>query len=72
MNPKIAGTAMSSVMGVGFAGLLVIPPAVGYISSAVGGAAGDVRTGLFAVVAATIVMFVLHVLLTLRERGRNS
>jgi fucose permease len=72
MNPKIAGTAMSSVMGVGFAGLLVIPPAVGYVSSAVGGAAGDVRTGLFAVIAATVVMFVLHALLTMRERGKGK
>jgi len=72
MNPKIAGTAMSSVMGVGFAGLLVIPPAVGYVSSAVGGAAGDVRTGLFAVITAAVVMFVLHALLTLRERGKGK
>src|SRR5262249_17085956 len=46
MMPRIAGTAMSLVMGVGFAGLLAIPPAVGYISSAVG---GNVRTGLLAV-----------------------
>jgi fucose permease len=72
MNPKIAGTAMSSVMGVGFAGLLVIPPAVGYVSSAVGGPAGDVRTGLIAVIAAAVVMFVLHAVLTLRERGKTT
>jgi fucose permease len=70
MNPKIAGTAMSSVMGVGFAGLLVIPPAVGYVSSAVGGATGNVRTGLLAVIAAAVLMFVLHVLLMLRERRK--
>ncbi|HET9533321.1 MAG TPA: MFS transporter, partial [Blastocatellia bacterium] len=40
--PRIAGTAMSWVMGIGFAGLLLIPPAVGYVSNAVGGQAGDV------------------------------
>ena len=68
MMPKMAGTAMSTVMGVGFAGLLVIPPAVGYLSSAVGGPAGDVRTGLMVVVAASVVMLVLHILLSLRER----
>jgi MFS transporter, FHS family, L-fucose permease len=68
MMPKMPGTAMSSVMGVGFAGLLIIPPAVGYVSSAVGGVAGDVRTGLITVMAASAVMLVLHVLLTLRER----
>lgn len=68
MMPRIAGTAMSLVMGVGFAGLLVIPPAVGYISSAVGGVAGDVRSGLIVVIAAAVLMFLLHVLLMLRER----
>jgi MFS family permease len=68
MMPKMPGTAMSSVMGVGFAGLLIIPPAVGYVSAAVGGVAGDVRTGLITVMAASAVMLVLHVLLTLRER----
>jgi MFS family permease len=68
MMPKMAGTAMSTVMGVGFAGLLVIPPAVGYLSSAVGGATGDVRTGLIVVIAASVVMLVLHILLSLRER----
>jgi len=72
MNPRIAGTAMSSVMGVGFAGLLVIPPAVGYVSSAVGGSTGDVRTGLIAVIAAAVLMFVLHIFLTLRERGKTT
>jgi len=56
------------VMGVGFAGLLVIPTAVGYISSAVGGGAGDVRSGLIVVIAASVLMFLLHVLLMLRER----
>ncbi len=66
--PKIAGTAMSWVMGIGFAGLLVIPPSVGYISSAVGGEAGDVRTGLLAVLAASIVMLLLHITLALRQR----
>ncbi|HKE56039.1 MAG TPA: MFS transporter [Pyrinomonadaceae bacterium] len=68
MMPRIAGTAMSLVMGVGFAGLLAIPPAVGYISSWVGGAEGNVRTGLFAVIAAAIIMFLLHVVLTLTDR----
>ena len=68
MMPKMAGTAMSTVMGVGFAGLLVIPPAVGYLSNAVGGPAGDVRTGLMVVVGASVVMLVLHILLSLRER----
>jgi fucose permease len=68
MMPRIAGTAMSLVMGVGFAGLLVIPPAVGYISSAVG---GDVRTGLIVVIAATVVMLILHAVLMLRERRES-
>jgi fucose permease len=72
MMPRIAGTAMSLVMGIGFAGLLLIPPAVGYVSSAVGGAAGDVRTGLIAVITASIIMLLLHVLLTLRELRRNE
>ena len=72
MMPRIAGTAMSLVMGVGFAGLLVIPPGVGYISSAVGGVAGDVRTGLLVVIAASGLMFILHVLLMLRERRAGS
>jgi len=63
---------MSLVMGVGFAGLLVIPPGVGYISSAVGGVAGDVRTGLLVVIAASGLMFILHVLLMLRERRAGS
>ena len=68
MMPRIAGTAMSLVMGVGFAGSLVIPPAVGYISSAVGGVAGDVRSGLIVVIAASVLMLILHLLLMLRER----
>lgn len=68
MMPRFAGTAMSTVMGVGFTGLLLIPPAVGYVSNAVGGSAGDVRTGLLAVLAASILMLLLHVVLTLRER----
>ena len=67
MAPKVSGTAMSLVMGVGFAGLLVIPPAVGYVSSAVGGAAGDVRTGLITVIAASVVMLLLHVVLVVRK-----
>jgi fucose permease len=71
MMPRIAGTAMSLVMGVGFAGLLVIPPSVGYISSAVGGSAGEVRTGLIAVIAAAIVMLLLHIVLTLNDRRRS-
>ncbi len=72
MMPRASGTAMSLVMGVGFAGLLLIPPAVGYISAAAGGEAGDVRAGLRAVIAASFVMLLLHVALTLRERGRAS
>ncbi|MBV8936590.1 MAG: MFS transporter [Alphaproteobacteria bacterium] len=72
MMPRSAGTAMSLAMGVGFAGLLLIPPAVGYISSAAGGAAGDVRTGLTVVIAASVVMLLLHITLTLRERRRAS
>jgi fucose permease len=68
MMPRIAGTAMSLVMGIGFAGLLLIPPAVGYLSSAAGGPSGSVRTGLVAVLVASAIMLVLHVLLALRER----
>jgi fucose permease len=71
MMPRIAGTAMSLVMGIGFAGLLLIPPAVGYVSSAAGGAAGDVRMGLVVVMAASVVMLLLHILLILRERRRS-
>lgn len=71
MMPRIAGTAMSLVMGIGFAGLLVIPPAVGYVSSAVGGNAGNLRAGLVAIMAASVLMLVLHVLLTLRESRRS-
>jgi hypothetical protein len=63
---------MSLVMGVGFAGLLLIPPAVGYISVAEGGEAGDVRAGLSAVIAASVVMLLLHIALTMRERRRAS
>jgi MFS family permease len=68
--PRIAGTAMSWVMGIGFAGLLLIPPAVGYVSSAVGGHAGDVRTGLMVVLAASVLMLLLHIALAVRERRR--
>ena len=72
MMPRIAGTAMSLVMGVGFAGLLVIPPAVGYVSSAVGGSAGNVRAGLTSVIVASVVMLLLHALLLTREfQGRR-
>jgi len=70
--PRIAGTAMSLVMGIGFAGLLVIPPSVGYISSAVGGDVGDVRTGMYVIVAAAILMALLHALLTIRERKTKT
>jgi len=70
--PRIAGTAMSWVMGIGFAGLLVIPPSVGYISDKVGGQAGDVRKGLFAVLAASAIMLLLHIILAARERHRNK
>ena len=66
--PRIAGTAMSLAMGIGFAGLLLIPPAVGYVSVWVGGEAGNVRTGLLVVLSASIIMLLLHVVLSLRER----
>lgn len=72
MTPRTAGTAISLVMGVGFAGLLLIPPAVGYISAAAGGQEGDVRTGLMAVIAASVIMLLLHFVLTLRERKLAS
>ena len=72
MLPRAAGTAISLAMGIGFAGPLLIPPAVGYISSAAGGEIGDIRTGLLAVLAAAIVMALLHVALILRERRRAS
>jgi fucose permease len=68
--PRIAGTAMSWVMGIGFAGLLVIPPAVGYISNAAG-ENGDVRRGLFAVLTAAILMLALHIILSFRQ-GREK
>jgi fucose permease len=68
--PRIAGTAMSYAMGIGFAGLLVIPPSVGYVSNAVGGFAGNVRAGLMAVLGASSVMLLLHITLILRERKR--
>jgi len=68
MMPRMSGTAMSLVMGIGFAGLLLIPPAVGYISTAAGGEMGDVRTGLFVIIAASAMMLLLHVILVLRER----
>lgn len=71
MMPRIAGTAMSLVMGIGFAGLLVIPPAVGYVSSAVGGDAGNLRAGLLTIIAASVLMLTLHILLTLRESRRS-
>jgi fucose permease len=70
--PRIAGTAMSWVMGIGFAGLLVIPPAVGYISEAVGGEKGDVRKGLLFVLGAVVLMLLLHIALMLRERKRAN
>jgi fucose permease len=68
MNPRIAGTAMSLVMGIGFCGLLVIPPAVGYVSDAVGGTAGNIRAGLITVIVASALMLLIHIVLTLRER----
>ena len=68
MVPRIAGTAMSLTMGVGFAGLLAIPPAVGYVSVWVGGAAGNVRTGLLVVLSAAVLMLLLHAVLAWRER----
>jgi fucose permease len=83
--PRIAGTAMSWVMGIGFAGLLVIPPSVGYISDPknwlwrlvrdfidkLGGVAGNVRKGLFAVLAASVIMLLFHIILAVRERRRG-
>ena len=69
--PRIAGTAMSWVMGIGFAGLLAIPPAVGYISSAAG-EAGDVRKGLIAVLTAAVVMLALHIILSIKQRGKTA
>jgi fucose permease len=68
MAAHISGTAMSLAMGIGFAGLLAIPPAVGYVSVWVGGAEGNVRIGLMVVLAAAIVMLVLHAVLSWRER----
>src|SRR6202022_2844699 len=62
--PRIAGTAMSLAMGVGFAGLLAIPPAVGYVSAWVGGDAGNVRAGLLVVLSAAILMLLLHLALS--------
>jgi len=84
--PRIAGTAMSWVMGIGFAGLLLIPPSVGWISDPtnglwrfvrglidkIGGPAGDVRKGLFAVSTASAIMLLLHIILAVRERRRRS
>jgi fucose permease len=70
ISRRIAGTAMSWVMGIGFAGLLIIPPSVGYISDAVGGQAGDVRAGLSVVFVASVIMLLLHILLAVRERRR--
>jgi len=35
----------------------------------VGGSVGNVRTGLVAVIAASVLMLLLHVLLMLRERN---
>ena len=72
MAPRISGTAMSLVMGVGFAGLLLIPPAVGYVSDARGGGAGDLRGGLMVVLAAAIVMLALHVVLAVRQRSGST
>jgi fucose permease len=68
--PRIPGTAMSWVMGIGFCGLLLIPPSVGFISNAFGGQVGDVRKGLLAVLAAAVIMLLFHILLSLRERHR--
>lgn len=68
MAPRISGTAMSLTMGVGFAGLLAIPPAVGYVSVWAGGVEGNVRIGLMVVLAAAVVMLVLHAVLSWRER----
>ena len=72
MAPRIGGTAMSLVMGVGFAGLLVIPPAVGYVSAWIGGERGNVRAGLMVVLSAAIAMLVLHAVLMWRERQASQ
>jgi fucose permease len=72
MAPRIGGTAMSLVMGVGFAGLLVIPPAVGYVSAWIGGERGNVRAGLMVVLSAAIAMLVLHAILMWRERQASQ
>ena len=72
MMPKIAGTAMSLAMGVGFCGLLVIPPAVGYVSDAVSGGTGNVRAGLITVVVASALMLGMHIVLMIRERRRPA
>jgi len=72
MAPRIGGTAMSLAMGVGFAGLLVIPPAVGYVSAWIGGERGNVRAGLMVVLSAAIAMLVLHAILMWRERQASQ
>ena len=69
MTPRIAGTAMSLVMGIGFCGLLAIPPAVGYLSDAAG---GNIRFGLVAVIVASALMLLLHIGLALRERRHTT
>jgi fucose permease len=69
MMPRIAGTAMSLVMGIGFCGLLAIPPAVGYLSDAAG---GNIRFGLLSVIVASALMLLLHTWLVFRERRRSS
>lgn len=56
----------------GFSGLLVIPLAVGYISNAADCVRGDIRSGLFVVLAATVVMLILRVLLMLMRRKENA
>jgi cbb3-type cytochrome oxidase subunit 3 len=51
---------------------MVIPPGVGYISNAVGGQRGDLRAGMLLVLAASVLMLLLHIALALRERRRAS
>jgi MFS family permease len=72
MAPRIGGTAMSLAMGVGFAGLLAIPPAVGYVSAWIGGERGNVRAGLIVVLSAAIAMLMLHAILMWRERQASQ
>ena len=63
-EPRLNGS-----LGQCCAGLLLIPPAVGYLSDARG---GDLRTGLLVVLAAAIVMLLLHIALALRPHDEHA